>query len=278
MKMLAVFAALLVSLAAKAQSLSSEFYSKDDEDFRAELSMLTLPASKWISKLNRDGFDFLCLGETHDSDFRAHYAKVLKGVSANVFAIEETAEKAQILFQAYREGKAVSLLTAPMNDVLNSVTSVNPAVTIVGVEPSESEKLESTRERMNGRARVNRDGFIASHISQLMTRSSRVVALYGSLHCADRNLGLGASDPFITALRRKYPGKNILCVLQIAAGDYRTVLRVFADSFKLATQQDMVIVGGKHLDPAIYNYRADIGNLLQSYDVIYLPKALPAVD
>lgn len=257
------------------EGLHKDFQIADVSDFEAALKKHVVPAEDWVRHLNQEGFDLLCLGETHAARFRELYADlVLMKIESSTLALEATNEEVsekKLIFE--REG-LFPLLGADASALINAFLPRTPQLRIVGIEQTSAEEHISTLEKIKyGTTRSTRDGFIAQHIDQLWTEGeTRVVSIYGALHCSYESAGLGFKAPFMRILKTARPNKKLVSVLLIPPEQNTNVLRVYMDSFRLAAK-DTALVNPSKIHPAAYNYRTDLRNLFQSYDVILLPKA-----
>jgi len=258
-------------------NLPLEFQITSEEEFKAELSSRLIPLSVWIQQMNSEPIDFICLGETHDQKFREFYAsKVFSALRIDTLALEETAAVLKERLTKEADASTFSFLGADMKPVLEAAKKLNPNLRIVGVEATDLEKKQIATDKSGNK--LSRDGYIAHHIVELLEPNKRTLALYGSLHCGTRSIGLGFTAPFYKLLQQNTthrPGmKNLTTLFQ---ENYSSILRLYVDSFELA-KEDMVLVNPLSIDMRLYNYRADLFNELNNYEFIILPKAnyLPA--
>lgn len=263
-------------------ALPEEFRAVPDEEFKKELAARMVPVEKWAEETSRRGFDLLCLGETHDDFFRKFYARTtLPFLSFHALALEDSAEATEEKFAAYKKGEKYNLLGADLGPVLQAASLNNHELRVRGIEIGQAEDKERIDAQIADKPepRPTRDGYIASHVDQLWKEGhKRVVALYGSLHCSYRNRGFASELPFARQLQKLRPQKKIVSVLVLPPGAQGGLLRVYVDSFRLALQGDMALVGPGSIPAGAYHEREELRSLLSSYDVILLPQGLPPVE
>lgn len=257
--------------------LSDEFRSLPESKFRAELAAHMMPVEKWATQQDRQGFDLLCLGETHDNFYRKFYARTtLPFLQMHTLALEEAESSMAEKYAAFLAGEKVELLGADLGQVLKAAAEKNPSLEVRGVDITPDEDRERTREdiaRKDG-SRAHRDGFIAQHFDELWKKGGpRIVALYGALHCSRLNTGFASGLPFFRLLQKIRPGKKIVSVLVLPPGPQMNLVRILVDKFDLAAGGDMALVSPGSIPPAVYHERQELREILESYDVILLPKA-----
>jgi|GEM_PF-6517824 len=258
-----------------AQPLPEAFYVADTTDFQAELKKHVLSVPAWAAELQKSGFDFLCLGESHYSEFRELYGSlVFKHLPVNHLAIEATPEEAKKVTDDFRQNGKVELLGGDFSPVLKAL---QPEAQVRGIEPTKEDDLERLNESIKlKRNRITRDGFLARNAAALIEKAP-LVAVYGALHCAAESNGLGFATPFFRILKNLNPGKKLVSVLLVPENDRKNILRIFADSFGF-TKTDIVIKDARRMDPKLYNYRTDLKQIFRSYDVILLPRSTAPID
>ncbi len=276
-----VFLYILLSTLLPAQA--SEFKISTKEPLKKQMMGKSMDLSVWRDKLNTQGFDLLCLGESHTDFFRNYYSeKILPFISANIFAIESLQEKADLMKLNFVEMLPVpDLLSAPFDRVTDAVLNLNPNADFKGVEITKLEKGKLTKAQIDHISIkkvdniVSRDSFIAQHISKFLDDGAdNIVALYGAKHCAKYSTkGFGFNVPFYRLLSDEYASsKKLIAAHIIKADEHQNPIRIYAKEFGLFKGEDIVIENPGDIDPKDYNYRLDVMNVFKTYDVIILPR------
>ena len=240
-----------------------------------------MPLGTWISQLNSQGYDLLCLGETHNDYYRELYStKVFSTLEADVLAVESNQVNATLMMEEYYANSTSELKVtgAPYRIVLDSFLKTNTEGEVIGVEPSDQQTNDATLAQMQGFeeaafTRPSRDSFIATNIApNLETSNLRTVALYGSSHCTYFENGLGFDTPFMRFLMNEYGDQKRILSLHILEPEEEHLLKIYLKGFGLLEDgTDQVLINTRSIDPAVYNYRVELYVILQSYDVIYFP-------
>lgn len=259
----------------------ADFQISTKHAMKLALEEKMMPLEEWILTLNTEGYDLLCLGETHNDYFRELYANnILPILEADVLATETNQEKASLLMEEYLSSDDIELKVtgAPYKLILDSFFNANPEGEVIGVEPSHQQTNEATFAQIQGfekatLTRPSRDSFIATNISSsLQTPGQRTIALYGSNHCTYFENGLGFDIPFMRFLLDEYGDQKKLLSLYVLKPEEEHLLKIYLKGFGLLKDgTDQVLVDTRSIEPAIYNYRFDLFKILQSYDVIYFP-------
>ncbi len=279
MKPLFAFTIMVASLISHEAKANFEMATK--HAMEQAFTERVMPLETWVSQLNSQGYELLCLGETHNDYYRELYStKVFSLLQADVLAVESNQEKASLMMDKYHSDSTSELKVtgAPYRIVLNSFLSTNPEGEVMGVEPSDQQTSEATLAQMQGVeeaafTRPSRDSFIATNIAPNLEISDlRTVALYGSSHCTYFENGLGFDTPFMRFLMTEYGDQNRILNLHILEPEEEHLLKIYLKGFGLLEDgTDQVLVNTRSIDPAVYNYRIELYVILQSYDVIYFP-------
>ncbi|MGH1467642.1 MAG: hypothetical protein ACRBBP_02025 [Bdellovibrionales bacterium] len=264
-------------------SFAGVFQIKTKEVLKRELGSRVMKLSDWVEKTNDEGFDMLCLGESHIKFYRNFYAeKVLSKIKLNTLALESQQDVAVQIHANYVELRddGVDVTGVAINPVTEAVYAVNPDAKVYGVEKTQKEGGLITFARLDqlsGKKSddiISRDGFIAEHVDSLLEEGTgRVAALYGSKHCAKyATKGFGYEIPFYRQLMDKYGDTKKMVAVHIITSDKRSnPLRAYADDFGFLSEgEDIVVVNPGEIAPKNYNYHRSLMNIFQTYDVVIL--------
>jgi hypothetical protein len=278
--------ALLYS--AHAYSDVNHFQIRTKMVLEAELKKHVMNLETWVDQKNKDGFDLLCFGESHNFEFRQFYAnKILRSLKIDHLALEGRQDVANRAVANFVEQRDEELLVTGVDirSVLNSVFAKNGLIGLSGVENSVEEKKILQQLRLDYiigpkfKNTLGRDSFIANRVSKLIDSGEKnIAALYGSSHCSNLSDGLGVfSVPFSRLLKDHYGNsKNIESVKAVTKEDFKTEkwrkLKAYLDEFGLIDQdaEAIVISGASQISPQNYNYSQNLYTLFQKYDVIII--------
>jgi hypothetical protein len=261
---------LLSTLNANAQrvELDSEFLNSTKGDFKEAVLKQKRSLSSWTESLEQESPSLICLGETHNAEFRKFYAEnFFNSYTIDTLFLEAKPDQVIDLLKSVKAGEPdVELLGADISAVLTAALNKNPKIKIYGVEPTVEQKKEITFDQTK---RLNREGFIAQNIMDKFITGEKHVMLYGANHCAINDLGLGGAIPAYRLL------KNVL-----TEGSVRSVKTIFhtnSDYFSANMSligiepETMVIKNANGIDPKAYKYVWKMKAILGNYqDVIYV--------
>ncbi len=257
------------------------FVIKTKEVLKRELTSRAVALDVWVDKTNSEGFDFLCLGESHTDFFRSFYSeKVFSKLKLNALALEALQSPVDLAVVNYVEKRlsTPNIVTGvDVNPVLEQVVLNNgDAVTFFGVERTREEAALITKAQIDqfginkSDTIINRETFIASHIEEIFDQGfDRVAALYGSKHCAKFSTeNFGFTTPFYRLLFDKYD-KKMKSIFVVKKSDRDNILRIYASEFGLL-DEDIVFENLDALNPEDYNYNLMLKNIFETYDAVIL--------
>lgn len=256
-----------------------DFYRTDHAEIESFLNKHHQTPDQFINQLNSQGYDLLCVGETH----RARHRQVLSDyifaqLKSDHLLIEAQYDKvSELVIQSSLLPENTSFLGAPISDLFQQVFTTNPEITIKGVEHTPGQKLRITQENIALQSyRLSRDGFIAKNIVDSWQQDQRHVALYGASHCSHINEGLGFGQPFFRMLRNSRWGQNKrLDNIKIVFLEEAPKIAAFLQRYSLGTEP-MVLTHLNELDPKSYNYEAHIMRLFMTYNnLLVIPAGHP---
>src|SRR5690606_22054147 len=186
--------------------------------------------------------------------------------------LEASQHQVEELVALDQQGVEVSLLGAPLSDLLRVVRSTSPSALIWGVEMSSEQKAFSN---LNPQKALARDGWIASNILKNYQVGGKTVALYGASHCAKSNVDSGWMRPFYSMLREALPvSEKMLSAKVIVAGGHvkyplpteQTLLLYLKETHLDGTS--FVLPRLKDISKNSYNSKVEFLSLFESYDAL----------
>ncbi len=245
------------------------FLKADHEDFKAELKDKVLTPLSWQQKMNTSNWDILCVGETHSEGYRNIVSSlVLSELKFDHLMLESKASEIEPLLQEYHETENAIFLSAPITNIFKSVLGNNPQLRISGVERRpEQERLALSETLRLKRGKLTREAFIAQNILDTYRSGEKTLALYGSLHCAKLNKGLGLDTPFFKLMESYFRSQDMKVsnVRVIRAKDHQ-VLSALLRQYGYLKQQPIVLSNLQNLKPSVYNHQIDLYTLFKDYD------------
>jgi hypothetical protein len=251
------------------KSVDPVFLRPDHTDMQALLSERAMSPSQWVNSVNELDWDFMCVGETHSDIYRSLLSQhVFSDLHFDHFMLETTPPHLEALLNDYRQTGQAQMLGAPMGPVLYTVLSQNPDLKVTGVERTPAQSHLALQEVLElERGRLSREAFISQNIVDHYQAGEKTVALYGSLHCAGLNYGLGLDTPFFRLLERYFAPQNkkLINVRMIFAQNHR-VLTALLRQYGLLQNGPVVLTNLGSIDPSEYNYHIDLFVLFMAYD------------
>ena len=254
------------------EGVPAELLKSDHQDFRAALMAGAMRIDEWVDSVNSAKLDFICLGETHVDEHRSFFASaIFPRLSADELLLEETQPAVDEIARGALGGGEPSLLGAPIGPALRAWAARNPSADLVGIEQTGEQAKRVTFEQMHlKREKLSRDSFIAKNVLLAWKRNSRVVALIGSAHCSRLSEGLGFDVPFFRLLQSEFGerGARVVNARYVAPGR-EPVLRAFLSLSNIAVGEGgLALTRLASIPASAYNFRADLQNLFQAYDVL----------
>jgi hypothetical protein len=257
------------------QGVPAFLLKADHTDMKAVFAGKVKTLPQWHESLNQDGFDLVCLGETHSESFRQFLTtSFFSGVRFDHLLLEEKENKVPDLVSRVKSGEEASMLGAPIAALLRESFALNPALKVTGIESDQKQTHRATLETIGlGRQKLSREAFIGLNLMNAWKKGERTVALYGSLHCGLLNEGLGLDSPFYRLIQpeiraRKASAHNVKVV---RAEDVRVLLALLTRyEFYKTGQGPVVLTGLRSIPPAAYNHHADLFRLFSSFDTVII--------
>lgn len=253
-----------------AETLDSDFWIADSEDFRAELLANQIPLSEWLEQINQSNLDFLCIGEAHTEIHRQFLADhVIPDLEMDVLMLEADPTQVEQIMNAVEAGvESVGLLGVDIAAIIRSAQAKNPQLQVIGVDETRQQSAWRNLEQIRSeRRRLSRDGFISQNIRTYFQTGTRYVALFGAGHCAAYDINLGYSRPFFRHLIQSV-------ILPEKAENVRVLSSSQANSFKYAmdragfSQDTVVLPNTQDIKPTAYNFHWDLKSFLDPYDAV----------
>lgn len=244
-----------------------EFHNSGDEGFKRAILRHRISLDAWIERLNTAGPALLCLGETHYTDFRHALSRDIfsKLRFDKLFLEALPGEVDEIISRVDAGEQSVNLLGADIAKVIRTARTVNPGLKFAGIEETKEQERLGRKEPW-----LKRDSFIAKNLLGGMIPGGRHVALYGSLHCARNDLGLGGSRPFYRHLEDSLGSENMRSVVVARSGAWANQFSVFMQILGLSGES-FVIPDTSLIDPADYDYNWNLRKLFDNYTtIVYL--------
>jgi hypothetical protein len=245
----------------------------DHTDMKATFTPKVKSLKQWQEGLDRDGFDFLCLGETHSESYRQFLmTSFFEGVRFDHLLLEEPEEKAAETVRRVMAGEDVDILGAPISPLIREALELNPNLRFTGIESDQRQSHRANLETIGlGRQKLSREAFIGINLMKAWRKGERTVALYGSLHCGLLNEGLGLDSPVYRLIQpeiraRKARAHNVKVV---RAEDVKVLLALLTryELYKPG-QGPVVLTGLKSIPPAAYNHHVDMFRLFSNFDTV----------
>lgn len=248
-----------------------EFKTTDITDIVGHVKESTSLLEVWADEINEKDYNLLCLGETHNNDFRFFYGETLKLLDFKSLALELKEEPFEQLIKDWEEQKPLYILNATFDPIAEAVDLKEEKVKVFGVEPTQEQKVFSLNQQLEtGKREYSRDGFIAKNIVDSFTDGEKMVALYGSHHCRVNNQGAGTT-PFANHLKKYWGSQKVLNVRVFNRNSVSSPhpLISFVDSLS-EFRRKTVVVSSEKLQPEMHNYNWDILKLTKNFDYIII--------
>lgn len=241
-----------------------KFLNSGDAGFKQALLENRVPVDDWVAGLNADGPELLCLGETHDKAFRHDLAvNIFSKLEMDTLFLEAVPDEvARYQDELAAGAETVTMLGADIAEVLRTAKGRNPELRIVGIEETDAQE----RDR-RGDPRVQRDSVIAWNLLQSFEPGRKHVALYGSLHCAKNDLGLGGSSPFYRHLLGEMGPERVQSVVVSRGGAGSDLFAVFLQLAGLA-DESFVIPDTSLIPPSAYDYNWNLRKYFDNYHAV----------
>lgn len=255
---------LFVIFSSSAQDAHAPFMKQSLEEITAHFQAATIPIADFASALNKQSYDFLCLGETHEDLYRNIYGQLIKDLQFANLALEATPEDIAVLQKDWTEKKTTLHIGVSLNPVMEAIEG--RGIPLTGVEETLAQEALTYKDK-----HLSRDGFIAQNIIAAFDKANgKTVALYGSTHCSFNNKGLGAV-PYFNFLSRSWTGKKLInTVVLLRKSPTVNPLIAYIDIGE-TPKRDVVVVDGNQLKPEDYNYNWEIRALFDNfrYVIVY---------
>ena len=238
---------------------------------RANLQQILHPLDGWLTWLNSAQIDFVCIGESHQENYRRFLAeRFFPNFHLDVLYLETRQLPARVMnLRAGIGEEHVDLLNADIADIIRATKLNNPDALIFGIEESSGQK-KTRRRSLEG----SRDQSIYENIVEHYVPGQRTAALLGALHCNHRwnwlytkleKPGSPLESANLLNLRLLSDRKDLLSreltrfisLLGYAAGDY-------------------VLVDTQILDPLVHDWFLDLTKNLTKYQSVVLFQSEPS--
>jgi hypothetical protein len=263
---------LLITMSSFAADEATTLFLKQDlNDITTNVKKASLTIDEWVTSLNLQHYDLLCLGETHDDFHRTLYAQVLAGLDFWALAIEAEPEGVARLQKDWSETKTTQHIGVSLNPVMEVLDKKMAPVVLAGVEMTKAQDAFMQQQIIKTKKKdLSRDGFIAENLLAYIRPPAKTVALYGSTHCSMNNNGLGAV-PFFNFLKRMNTANllNVIVLRRQGAGKPHPLVSYIDVGEN--PKRDVVVVDGEQLPPEAYNFNWEIRTLFDNfrYVIVY---------
>lgn len=151
----------------------------------SDLNQNTLPARQWLFEREKEGFDFLCLGEFHNEYTRKFLAKhVFSEIKTDYLLLETTPVKLNKIMGRMEGGRNyMRLLDADVTSLIKETRKKTPLVIIKGID--ETKRQNSIRRKHNPGS--SRDDSIVANFQKIFKPGKRHIVLFGALHCSNKS-------------------------------------------------------------------------------------------
>lgn len=152
------------------------------DQLRRVLQAHLLPAAEWLSRLDRSGFQVLCLGEDHAEPTRRYLAReLMPRLRYQRLLLEATPQELARVRQKVASGRSYfPLLGADVAAILREAAARDPAVAVAGIEETGLQR----EQRRAGSASRRRDDAIVENFDSRFRPGERHLVLLGAFHCS----------------------------------------------------------------------------------------------
>ena len=232
---------------------------------RRNLQSIVLPAAQWITSIEAQRLDFLCIGESHQDNYRQYLAsQFFANYPLDILFLEARLLPAKFMLMRTDVGERdVALLNADIAAIIRAAETLNPAIEIIGIEES-SGQLSDRRDAGAG----SRDQSLLDNLTANYQAGRRSAALLGALHCTERWNWLFAR------LERSKAATDIESALNMRLMSERKDLlsREFSRFLSLLgyPPDDYAIVNTDVIDDAVHDWFLQLTQNFASYRAIIL--------
>lgn len=221
----------------------------------------TLP--DWFTWLNHAEVDFLCVGESHQDNYRRFLARsFFREYPVDVLFLEAKGLPTTMMKLRSAVGeKEIDLLNADIAEVIRATKASNPDSRIIGIEESSRQESERLNYGSGGR-----DGSIYVNIVQHYQPGATHAALLGALHCNDH------WDWLYTRLERSGSAlehANLLNI-RVMSRNKDLLSREFSRFLKLVgySHDNYVITKTDMLHPKLHEWFLDLSDNFTKYEAV----------
>lgn len=145
---------------------------------RHHLQLALTPVQAWLTRLDRAGFEALCIGENHAEATRRYLGQeLLPGLRYDRLLLEVAPDELVHIQDRMAAGREYfPLLGADIAPILRDAAARQPAVEAVGIDLSESQRGSE----------LPRDHFLAENFETAFRVGERHVLLFGAFHCSNQ--------------------------------------------------------------------------------------------
>ena len=245
------------------QFLSSPQSERDR--VRANLDRIIQPLDVWMAWLDSTDVDFVCIGESHQENYRRFLAQeFFPAYRLDVLFLEARHLPARVMKVRADVGEEhVDLLGADIANIIRAARSRNPETTFIGIEESRRQRSRRQQESVG-----SRDQSIYENIIEHYVAGQRTAALLGALHCNDRWNWL------YTRLDR--PGSPLerakLLNLRLLSDQKDLLSREFTRFTRLVgyPSSNFVIIDTHTIDPLLHQWFLNLTDNLTKYQSVII--------
>ena len=231
----------------------------------ANLESSIIDLDEWLEHLDRANIEFLCLGESHQENYREFFAdKFFARYRIDTLILETSKTIMPVTMLRTNVGdRYVDLLRADISAVIRAVRDKNPDAVIIGGD--ETWRQENERKSRGGGLR---DRSIIENIVENFLPGQRHAVLFGALHCTHHRSWLYAQlqkpDSPIAGARMLNVG--------VMSRHKDAITRSFITFLKSAgiERSTYVISNSTQLDPLIHDWFLGLTWNLANYTTVVI--------
>lgn len=232
----------------------------------ASLGSSIIDLDEWLDYLDRANIEFLCLGESHQENYRDFFAdKLLARYRVDTLILETSKTVLPVTMLRTNVGdRYVNLLRADISNVIRAVRERNPDTLIVGGD----ETWRQENERKSNHGGGLRDKSILENIVDNFVPGRRHAVVFGALHCTHHRTWL------YSQLKRPDSPLAGASMLNVGVMSKRkdTITRAFSTFLRLAgiERSTYVINNTAELDPLFHDWFLGLSGNLANYTTVVI--------
>jgi len=231
----------------------------------SNLEQIVQPLDVWLAWLKTVEIDFICIGESHQENYRHFLAQhFFPHYPLDALYIEARELPAKIMNLRADIGEDhIDLLNADIASIIRVARSVNPNIVIIGIEESGGQR-KNRRESLSG----SRDQSIYENIIEHYVPGQRAAALLGALHCNHRWnwLYTKLDQPDSPLATSKLLNMRLLSERKdLLSREWNRFMELMGYS-----NDNYVLMDTRSLDPLLHEWFLDLTDSLVNYQSVVL--------